>query len=225
MTEGLLYIQTEVYPALLKGFWVSLQLIAPSALCGLAIGIMVGVLRIYGNRPVMAAVNAFVAIFRGIPLVVQLFIWYFGLPHIGIYLSPFVASVLGFSLCSGAYHSEYIRGALLSIKRGQMLAAQSLGFSKIGMIFSIILPQAIRRALPGCGNEIIYLIKYSSLAYMITCIELTGQGKILASNSFKYTEVFLMIGACYLVMTSVATIILGRMEDRLRIPGFEHQRT
>jgi len=225
MTEGLLYIQTEVYPALLKGFWVSLQLIAPSALCGLVIGIMVGVLRIYGNRPVMAAVNAFVAIFRGIPLVVQLFIWYFGLPHIGIYLSPFTASVLGFSLCSGAYHSEYIRGALLSIKRGQMLAAQSLGFSKIRMIFSIILPQALRRALPGCGNEIIYLIKYSSLAYMITCIELTGQGKILASNSFKYTEVFLMIGACYLVMTSVASIILGRVEERLRIPGFEHQRT
>lgn len=225
MTEGLLYIQTEVYPALLKGFWVSLQLIAPSALCGLVIGIMVGVLRIYGNRPVMAAANTFVAIFRGIPLVVQLFIWYFGLPHIGIYLSPFFASVLGFSLCSGAYHSEYIRGALLSIKRGQMLAAQSLGFSKIRMIFSIILPQAIRRALPGCGNEIIYLIKYSSLAYMITCIELTGQGKILASNSFKYTEVFLMIGACYLVMTSVASIILGRVEERLRIPGFEHQRT
>jgi polar amino acid transport system permease protein len=225
MTEGLLYIQAEVYPALLKGFWVSLQLIAPSALCGLAIGIMVGVLRIYGNRPVMAAANTFVAVFRGIPLVVQLFIWYFGLPHIGIYLSPFLASVLGFSLCSGAYHSEYIRGALLSIKRGQMLAAQSLGFSKSRMIFSIILPQAIRRALPGCGNEIIYLIKYSSLAYMITCIELTGQGKILASNSFKYTEVFLMIGACYLVMTSVATIILGRVEERLRIPGFEHQRT
>ena len=225
MTEGWLYIQTEVYPALLKGFWVSLQLIAPSALLGLAIGIMVGVLRIYGNRPVMAAANTFVAIFRGIPLVVQLFIWYFGLPHIGIYMSPFLASVLGFSLCSGAYHSEYIRGALLSIKRGQMLAAQSLGFSKIRMIFSIILPQAIRRALPGCGNEIIYLIKYSSLAYMITCIELTGQGKILASNSFKYTEVFLMIGACYLVMTSVATIILGRVEERLRIPGFEHQRT
>ncbi|PJC76481.1 MAG: amino acid ABC transporter permease, partial [Syntrophobacterales bacterium CG_4_8_14_3_um_filter_58_8] len=129
MTEGWLYIQAEVYPALLKGFWVSLQLIAPSALCGLVIGVMVGVLRVYGNRPVMAAANAFVAIFRGIPLVVQLFIWYFGLPHIGIYLSPFVASILGFSLCSGAYHSEYIRGALLSIKRGQMLAAQSLGFS------------------------------------------------------------------------------------------------
>jgi polar amino acid transport system permease protein len=223
--EEWLYIQTEIYPALLKGFWVSLQLILPSALCGLVIGILVGVLRVYGSRPVMAAANAFVAIFRGIPLVVQLFIWYFGLPYIGIYLGPFTASVLGFSLCSGAYHSEYIRGALLSIKRGQMLAAQSLGFSKVRMIFSIILPQAIRRALPGCGNEIIYLIKYSSLAYMITtCIELTGQGKILASNSFKYTEIFLIIGACYLVMTSVASVILNRLEDRLRLPGFEHQR-
>ena len=222
--EEWFYIQTEVYPALLKGFWVSLALIAPSAALGLAIGITVGVLRVYGTRPVMAVANGYVALFRGVPLVVQLFIWYFGLPYIKIYLTPFTAAVLGFSLCSGAYHSEYIRGALLSIKRGQMLAAQSLGFSTVRMVLSIILPQAIRRALPGCGNELIYLIKYSSLAYMITCIELTGQGKILASNSFKYTEIFLIIGVCYLAMTSVASVILGRLEGRLRLPGFEHHR-
>ncbi len=223
--EEWIFIQNEVYPALLKGFWVSLQLIIPSSILGLIIGILVGVLRVYGSRPVMAAANAYVVLFRGIPLVVQLFIWYFGLPYIKIYLTPFVASVIGFALCSGAYHSEYVRGALLSIKRGQMLAAQSLGFNKVQMIASIILPQAIRRALPGCGNEIIYLIKYSSLAYMITCIELTGEGKILASNTFKYTEIFLVIGACYLAMTSIATLILSRVEDRLRLPGFEHHRT
>jgi len=222
--EEWLYIQTEVTPALLKGFWVSLALIVPSAVCGLAIGVIVGVLRVYGSRPFMTAANVFVALFRGVPLVVQLFVWYFGLPYMKVYLTPFVAAVLGFSLCSGAYHSEYIRGALLSIKRGQMLAAQSLGFSTLRMIYFIILPQAIRRALPGCGNEIIYLIKYSSLAYMITCIELTGQGKILASNSFKYTEIFLIIGACYLFMTSIASLILGRVEDHLRLPGFEHHR-
>ncbi|MDA8123752.1 MAG: amino acid ABC transporter permease [Deltaproteobacteria bacterium] len=222
--EEWLYIQAEVAPALLKGFWVSLQLILPSATFGLAIGILVGVLRVYGNRPVRTAADIYVTLFRGIPLVVQLFIWYFGLPYIKIYLSPFVAAVLGFSLCSGAYHSEYIRGALLSIKRGQMLAAQSLGFTKVQMIFSVILPQALRRALPGCGNEIIYLIKYSSLAYMITCIELTGQGKILASNSFKYTEIFMIIGVCYLVLTSLAGVVLARLENRLRLPGFEHQR-
>ena len=222
--EEWLYIQTEVAPALLKGFWVSLQLIIPSSILGLFIGIMIGILRVYGSRPVMAAANLYVTLFRGIPLVVQLFIWYFGLPYIKIYLSPFIAAVLGFSLCSGAYHSEYVRGALLSIRRGQMLAAQSLGFTKVQMILSIILPQAIRRALPGCGNEVIYLIKYSSLAYMITCIELTGQGKILASNSFKYTEIFLIIGVCYLAMTSVASVVLSRLEDHLRLPGFEHHR-
>lgn len=219
-----LYIQNEVYPALLKGFGVSLRLIFPAALCGLLIGILVGVLRVYAGRAVMAAANLYVALFRGVPLVVQLFIWYFGLPYVQIYLSPYAAAVLGFSLCSGAYHSEYIRGALLSIKRGQMLAAQSLGFGKLQMIRAIILPQALRRALPGCGNEIIYLIKYSSLAYMITCIELTGEAKILASNTFKYTETFLIVGACYLAMTSVAALLLARLEERLRLPGFEHQR-
>jgi polar amino acid transport system permease protein len=223
--ETLLYMQTDVFPALLRGFGVSIRLIVPSALVGLAIGIIVGVLRVYGNSFVKIAADLYAGLFRGIPLVIQLFIWYFGLPYFKIFLSPFAASVLGFSLCSGAYHSEYVRGALLSIKRGQMLAAESLGFSKIGMIVSIILPQAVRRALPGAGNEIIYLIKYSSLAYMITCIELTGEGKILASNSFRFTEIFLTVGACYLLMTSVAAIILAKVENHLKIPGFEQQRT
>jgi len=222
--EELLYLQNEAAPALWRGFLVSLQLIVPSAICGIIIGVLVGILRVYGNRPLRTAADLFVTLFRGIPLVVQLFIWYFGLPYLNLYLTPFAAAVIGFSLCSGAYHSEYIRGALLSIRKGQMHAALSLGFSKVQTIFSVVLPQAMRLALPGCGNEFIYLIKYSSLAYMITCIELTGEGKILASNSFKYTEIFLMVGACYLLLTSVAGFLLNRIEDRLRIPGFEHHR-
>lgn len=222
--DELIFIKQDVLPALMDGLKVSLLLILPSGLCGLIIGIFVGALRVYGNRWVKAFTNGYVVVFRGFPLVVQLFIWYFGLPHIGIYLSPYLASVIGFSLCSAAYHSEYVRGAFLSIKKGQRLAAQAIGFTTFGMVRDIILPQAFRRALPGCGNELIYLIKYSSLAYMITCIELTGQGKILASNSFKYTEIFLIVGACYLAMTSVASAVLHLLEDRLRIPGFEHHR-
>ena len=221
--EELLFIRMEVLPALLRGLWVSVQLIIPSALCGLIIGIVIGALRVYGTPLVAAAANGYAIIFRGFPLVIQLFIWYFGLPHIGIYLTPFLASVVGFSLCSGAYHSEYIRGAFLSIKSGQMLAAQAIGFSKLKMILSIILPQALRRAIPGCGNEIIYLIKYSSLAYMITCIELTGEGKIIASETFKYTEIFLIVGVVYLLLTSVATLGLHRLETSLRFPGFDHR--
>lgn len=220
--EELFFIQEEVVPALLRGLLVSIQLIIPSGLAGLVIGMTVGGLRVYGPRWLVRLADAYVTIFRGFPLVVQLFIWYFGLPHIGIYLTPFTASVIGFSLCSGAYQSEYVRGAFLSIRRGQFHAALALGFSWLGMIRSIILPQAFRLALPGCGNEIIYLIKYSSLAYMITCIELTGEGKIIASNTFKYTEIFLIIGAAYLILTTVAGALLQRLEKRMRLPGFDH---
>jgi polar amino acid transport system permease protein len=216
------FIQQEVIPALTRGLLVSMQLIVPSGVFGLVIGVTVGALRVYGHPFVVAVSDAYVAVFRGFPLVVQLFIWYFGLPHIGIYLTPFVASVIGFSLCSGAYHSEYVRGAFLSIKEGQRLAARALGFTKTRMILSIILPQAFRRALPGCGNEIIYLIKYSSLAYMVTCIELTGEGKVIASETFKYTEIFVIVGLIYLVLTSLASWLLYRVEYRLRLPGFDH---
>ncbi|MCX7635992.1 MAG: amino acid ABC transporter permease [Syntrophales bacterium] len=223
--EDWAFLIDEAAPALWRGFIVSIELIVPSTFCGLLLGVIVGTLRVFGNRITIKLADSYVTIFRGIPLVVQLFIWYFGLPYWNIYLTPYTAAVLGFTLCSAAYHSEYIRGALLSIKRGQLLAAHSLGFSPWQTIVSVILPQAVRRALPGCGNEIIYLIKYSSLAYMITCIELTGEGKILASDTFKYTEVFLLVGAAYLIMTTLATLVLHAIEARLRIPGFTQRRT
>ncbi len=222
--EELFFIKNDVLPLLAKGTIISIKLIVPSAIFGLIIGIIVGIQRVFGNTFIRKLVDTYVMIFRGFPLVIQLFIWYFGLPHLGIYLSPYAAAVLGFSLCSSAYHSEYIRGALLSIKRGQLMAAQALGFTKTKMIFSIILPQAIRRALPGCGNEIIYLIKYSSLAYMITCIELTGEGHTIASETFKFTEIFLIVGVIYLFLTTIASRLLGYFESRFRLPGFEHYR-
>jgi len=220
--EELFFIRFEVMPALLKGLVVSIKLIVPSAFFGLIIGIIIGALRVYGSTLLKKIADGYVLIFRGFPLVIQLFIWYFGLPHLGIYLSPMVAAIVGFSLCSSAYHSEYVRGAFLSVKTGQTMGAKALGFSKLQMIRFITLPQAFRRALPGCGNEIIYLIKYSSLAYMITCIELTGQGKIIASETFKYTEIFMIIGAIYLFLTTIASWILHRVEDSLLLPGFEH---
>lgn len=235
--DEFVFLREEVLPAFIKGTRMSALLILPSALLGTAVGVLAGSVRVYGHRAVARIFDAYVALFRGIPLVVQLFIWYYGLPRIGMsiadyspslsrlfYLSPYAASVIGFSLCSGAYQSEYIRGALLSIKRGQNLAAQALGFSTFQMVRSIILPQAFRRALPGCGNEIIYLIKYSSLAYMVTCIELTGEAKILASHSFKYLEVFFTVGVFYLAMVTVAGWVLRHLEDRLSLPGFERRR-
>ncbi|WP_459915235.1 amino acid ABC transporter permease [Desulfocicer niacini] len=222
--DELLYIQKDVMPALIQGTWISILLIIPSAIFGVCMGVLSATLRVYGHPVVKFLGDGYVLIFRGFPLLIQLYIWYFGLPRMGVYLSPYWASVVAFALCSGAYQSEYIRGALLSIRRGQLYAARSIGFTQLQTVIYVVLPQALRRALPGCGNEIIYLIKYSSLAYMVTCIELTGQGKIIASASFKYVEVFSIVGAVYLLLVSVATWALNFLEERFAIPGFERHR-
>lgn len=214
------FVSQELIPALNRGFIGTILLIVPSASIGLLMGIVVGSVRAYGH-PVLKKVGDFYAgLFRGTPLVVQLFVIYFGLPNVGIYLEPYWAAVLGFIFCTSAYQSEYVRGALLSIRRGQLLATQALGFSGFQGMFWIILPQAVRRALPGCGNEIVYLIKYSSLAYIITFLELTGEGKILATKYFLFTEVFLAIGFYYLIMVTLADFGLKKLEKRLYIPGF-----
>lgn len=215
-----IFFTDQLIPVLNRGLVMSIKLIIPSGLIGLMLGIVIGTLRTYGHFIVRKAANAYATVFRGTPLVVQLFLLYFGLPNLGIYLDAYTAAVIGFILCSGAYHSEYIRGSLLSIKKGQFLAAQSMGFSTFKTMCNIIVPQAVRRALPGCGNEIIYLIKYSSLAYIITCIELTGEGKIIATRTFRYTEVFLVIGFYYLVLVTMATFVLQNLEERFKIPGF-----
>ena len=199
---------------------MSIALIIPSVIGGVLIGVLAGATRTFGNPIVRKIGDAYAAIFRGTPLVVQLFVLYFGLPNLGIYLSPYVAAVVGFTLCSGAYQSEYIRGALLSIKRGQYLGAQALGFTTFQAIFWIIVPQAVRRAIHGCGNEIIYLIKYSSLAFIVTCIELTGEGKTIATEYFRFTEVFTIIGLYYLALVTVAIFVLKKIEQRLYVPGF-----
>ena len=199
---------------------MSIALIIPSAIGGVLIGIFAGSIRTFGGRFSKTIGDGYAAVFRGTPLVIQLFILYFGLPNIGIYLSPYVAAVVGFALCSGVYQSEYVRGALLSIKSGQYLGAQALGFNTFQTIFWIIVPQAVRRAIHGCGNEIIYLIKYSSLAFIVTCIELTGEGKTIATEYFRFTEVFGIIGIYYLVLVSIAIVILKRIEHYLFVPGF-----
>ncbi len=217
----LYFIQDVLLPPLIEGVLVTIKLIILSIPSGLVLGILIAVGRVYGNKFISSLCAVYTMFFRGTPLLVQLFIIYYALPSIGIFFSPFVAAVIGFILCSGAYHSEYIRGAIQSIKTGQMMAAEALGMSRIKAVLYIILPQALRRAIPGCSNEIIYLIKYSSLAFMVTCVELTGAGKIIATRHFKYTEVFLVVGIIYLVVVSIVTKFLNILEKKLRIPGLE----
>ena len=220
------FLRAELGPGLLDGLWVSLLVIAPSALFGALIGLTAGVLRVYGPKPVRWFTECYVSLFRGTPLVVQVFFWYFALPYIkigghSIVLDPIPAAILSFALCSGAYQSEYIRGGLNAIKHGQIRAALALGMTTRQAVMSVVLPQAFRRALPGCGNEVIYLIKYSSLASIITVNELTGTATTIAKNSWRNIEVFCTLGVFYLLLVTVATWLLRLLEDSLSVPGFE----
>lgn len=214
------FIFNELLPALNKGLMVSLALIIPAAILGFAGGVALGCARTFGPVWLKKLGNGYTSLLRGVPLAIQLMLIYYALPKMGIYFNPYGAALTSFILCTAAYQSEYVRGALLSIRRGQILAAEALGFSRLQTIIWIVIPQAARRALPGCGNEIVYLIKYSSLAYLVTCMELMGEGKVVASDTFRFTEVFFTVGLYYLAMVSLASWLLHWLEERYRIPGF-----
>lgn len=224
MNESLVFLLRDMREPLLEGLIASCQLIVCSVPFGLLLGFCVAAGWVYGGRVLSGACRAYVTLVKGTPLLILLFILYFCLPTFGVMLSPFSASVAGFIMCNAAYNSEYIRGAILSVRTGQLVAARSLGMTKLQGIVSIVLPQAARRALPGCSNEIIYLIKYSSLAYMLSFIELTGAGKMIATRSFRFTLVFTVVGVVYLCVVSVASLLFSLVEKKFEVPGFETRR-
>lgn len=215
-----LFLTHELLPALNKGLLVSLALIIPASILGFIGGVALGCARAFGPKWMRILGDGYTSLLRGVPLAIQLMLIYYALPKLGIYFAPYGAALTSFILCTAAYQSEYVRGALLSIRKGQILAAQALGFTSLQTIMWIIIPQAARRALPGCGNEIVYLIKYSSLAYLVTCMELMGEGKVVASDTFRFTEVFFTVGLYYLAMVTIATWILHTLEHKYHIPGF-----
>ena len=211
--------QDILLPALWNGLWVTLQLVVMTAPFGFLLGLLVAISRVYGPTPLKWLAKLYVIFFRGCPLLVLLFILYFGLPSVGIVLGSFLSALIGFILCNSAYNSEYLRGALQSIKRGQLLAARSLGMTKAQGVLYVVVPQALRRALPGVSNEFIYLIKYSSLAYVVAVIELTGAAKIIASRYFMYFEAFAAVGIFYLIIVTITTIGVHWLEKKYAIPG------
>ena len=214
------FFSHELIPALNKGLLMSLALIVPAGSLGFVGGVLLGCARSFGPRWLRRLGDWFTAIVRGVPLLVQLMMIYYALPKLGIYFPPYGAALTSFILCTAAYQSEYVRGALLSIRQGQIRASQALGLTAFQTITSVVVPQALRRALPGCGNEIIYLIKYTSLAHVVSCMELTGEARSLADTSFNYFEVYLTAGFYYLVLTTLATRLLIFLEKKLALPGF-----
>ncbi|HDN84923.1 MAG TPA: amino acid ABC transporter permease [Candidatus Aerophobetes bacterium] len=208
-------------PQLLRGTIVTLQLTGIAISMGFIIGTFLALGRLYGNRSISAICNGYIQFFRGTPLLVQLFIVYYGLPRYGIRLSSFTAALIGLGLNSAAYQAEYFRGAIQSISEGQMMAARAIGMSKFKSIKNIIIPQALRIVIPSWSNELIYTLKYSSVAYMIGAPELMAQAKFITAKNFRYFEVFIVVAFIYLVIVLVLSRILDFIEKKVRIPGLQ----
>lgn len=209
-------------PRLAQGLALTLELTALSMALGAAFGIVLALLRVYAKGPLLplyGLASAYVHFFRGTPLLVQLMALYYGLPTLGVALSPFTAGLLALTLNTAAYQAEYFRGAIQSVKSGQMLAARALGLTRFQAIRYVVLPQALRLVIPPWSNELVYMVKGSAVVYLVGVLELMGQAKNIAAREFRNFEVYIVVALFYLALVFLFTLILRWVENRTRIPG------
>jgi len=198
------------FPKLLSASVITIKLLLASLFFGLFIGLLFAVLRMNKNPIINKFAYGYSYVFRGTPLLVQIFIIYFGLGQIEylrstvlwvILKEPYWCAIIAFALNTGAYTSEILRSAFQTIKPGMIEAGKSLGISNKIIFYKIQIPIAIRQSLPAYGNEIILMLKGTSLASTVTLMDLTGVAKYIISTTFKPIEVFIIAGSIYLFMT------------------------
>jgi His/Glu/Gln/Arg/opine family amino acid ABC transporter permease subunit len=212
------------YSFLLQGALVTLELSIISMACGIVLGMAVALARLTGRRAVEWPLNAYVEIWRAVPLIVQLMVIYFTLPEIGIRLPGFWAGVLGLTLNLAAYLSEVFRAAILSIDDGQRLAGVSIGMSQLRVYWRIVLPQAFRIAVPTVGGYFIALLKDSSLVSFIAVNDLMRHGMIIIANTFQSMQVYFMVAIIYCVMSLIAARIVNWIEMSFTPPHRRRRR-
>lgn len=207
-------------PLLLQGLWVTIRMTFLALILSCFIGLVIGLGGMSKVKWISALSAAYLAWFRGTPLLVQLMLLYYGLAiSLHIDFSASVAGILGLGMYSGAYVSEIVRGAIQSIDRGQMEAGRSLGLSHWQTMFKVILPQAVRRMLPPLANEFIALTKNSSLLSVITVAELMRAANTIVADNYKYFEIYLTIAIFYFVVNFVISALIRILERKLNVEG------
>ena len=211
-------------PKLLSATLTTLKLLSLSLIFGLIIGLIFAIMRLSKNKFVSNFSYGFSYIFRGTPLLVQIFIIYFGLGQIeylrstilwSILKEPYWCAIIAFALNTGAYTSEILRSAFQTIKPGFIEAGKSLGISSKIIFYKIQIPIAIKQSLPAYGNEIILMLKGTSLASTVTLMDLTGVAKYIISTTFKPVEVFIVAGSIYLFLTFLIHNCIKFAEKRM----------
>tara|TARA_Y100000816_G_scaffold191106_1_gene139244 strand:- start:297 stop:968 length:672 start_codon:yes stop_codon:yes gene_type:complete len=218
-----LELMINSFPKLLNATVITLKLLSLSLFFGLFIGLLFAVMRMSKNLILNKFAYGYSYLFRGTPLLVQIFIIYFGFGQIEfirnsflwiILKEPYWCAIIAFALNTGAYTSEILRSAFQTIKKGYIEAGKSLGISSKIIFYKIQIPIAIRQSLPAYGNEIILMLKGTSLASTVTLMDLTGVAKYIISTTFKPIEVFIVAGGIYLFMTFIIHNLIKFLERK-----------
>jgi polar amino acid transport system permease protein len=199
----------EFFPILLQGVWLTVVVTIGSLVLSTVLGLFWALLRVSGIGVLVGLTAGLINVIRGIPIIVLLFYLYFVMPDFGVALTALQASILGLGIAYSAYQSENFRAGIEAIDKGQIEAAQAIGMGWWLTMRRVVLPQAVKIVLPPYGNIMIMMLKDSSQASTITVAELALQGKLIASSTFKNTNVFTLVALMYLTM-SIPLILLVR---------------
>jgi polar amino acid transport system permease protein len=227
-----------IWPELGQGLLVTLQLSVVALIIGMVVGFPTAIARVYGPKWLQVLATIYVDVFRGTPLLVQLFIVYYGLadptvsdlmanlglPRDLLVLSPLLAAYFALGLNSGAYQAEYFRGALQAIGAGQMMAARALGLTRLQAIRTVIIPQALRLVIAPWSNEVAYMVKYTSVVYIIALSnpsDLFGEARRIMSAQYNQMVMLPFVGLIYLILVLIITWGMGQVESYFAIPGME----
>ena len=214
----------DALPYLLQGVLITVVIVAGAMALGLLLGIPLAVGQVYGRPWVRATIAVYVWFFRGIPLLVFLFLFYFGLcTLLDINLSAFTVAVVVLGLVSAAYQSQIFRGAILSLPVGQLRAARAIGMSDTQSVVHVILPQALRLSIPGWSNEYSIVLKDSAVTYALGVAEVMARAHFVATRTYEHMPLYIMAGMIFLTLTWLGVRVLKRLEEKVRIPGYAHQ--
>lgn len=211
--QDILQYAWDLLPALMGGVATTLKVFAFTIVLSIPLGIVVALGRLSRVRLFQRITQFYIWVMRGTPLLLQLIFIFFGLPMIGVTFSRFASVMIAFSLNYAAYYGEIFRGGIASIDRGQYEAAEMLGMDKRLTFFRVILPQVIKRTLPAVANEVITLVKDTSLVYILGMSELLRAAKIAANRDVTLVPL-LVAGVFYLVLTAILTKVFQRLEER-----------
>ncbi len=220
MSEWIVFFW-NILPDLYDGALITVRLTLVGLGIGFVIGLPAALARVYGGKWIRRLAVGYIELFRGTPVLVQLFVVYFGFPDFGLTLSRLSAAYIALGLNSGAFQAEYFRGAIQAIGDGQMMAARAIGMSRLKAIRYVILPQALRLVIPPWSNEPIALMKASAVAFLIAVPDLMTKAKIIAAHTYNPIGTYMAVAVIYLVLVFLLTAIINFIERRLRIPGLE----